>query len=261
MSHYFALVIVPKDTTNVEVAVSKAMAPFNENLKISGFRLVACDCIGHIAIRSAEEKANGIVGDLDTLRAEFDKMHPTPGPEFANLWGKAIAPWVKLEKKFEKTHPLYKKPDPKCGDCSGTGKMKTTRNPKGYWDWYQIGGRWSGVLDGYDPETNPLNTEECGHCRGTKLNNGSETPCAYCEGKGVTPKWPTSWVPYKGDIAIVGDIKERRIPYTIVSDDKWLSKEKWNGKSFATTKDFTKKATKILDDNKENIAVVVDYHS
>ena len=26
--------------------------------------------------------------------------------------------------------------------------MITTRNPKGYWDWYVIGGRWNGVLLG-----------------------------------------------------------------------------------------------------------------
>lgn len=25
----------------------------------------------------------------------------------------------------------------------------------GFWDWYQIGGRWTGTFDGYDPDTDP----------------------------------------------------------------------------------------------------------
>jgi hypothetical protein len=33
------------------------------------------------------------------------------------------------------------------------------------WDWYQLGGRWTGHFDGYDPETDPNNIEVLQHMR------------------------------------------------------------------------------------------------
>lgn len=33
------------------------------------------------------------------------------------------------------------------------------------WDWYEIGGRFTGLLDGYDPGMDPRNYEPCGYCK------------------------------------------------------------------------------------------------
>ena len=33
-----------------------------------------------------------------------------------------------------------------CEECGNTGRMMSTRNPEGRWDWYRIGGRWPNRL-------------------------------------------------------------------------------------------------------------------
>ena len=94
-----------------------------------------------------------------------------------------------------------------------TGKLhKETywRNPNGFLDWYQIGGRWTGEHDGYDPEKDEANWERCIHCHGTGIRDNA--PCNACSHhdtpKGIMIKWPTAWAQYEGDIAKVEDISE-----------------------------------------------------
>lgn len=61
-----------------------------------------------------------------------------------------------------------------------------------HWDWYQIGGRWTGYLDeNYDPRKDPAN-----------LRDGAVA-------------WPTDWVRFKGDI-----MKARRLLEKTSSTDK-----------------------------------------
>ncbi len=60
------------------------------------------------------------------------------------------------------------------------------------YDWYQIGGRWSGTLTGFNPEDDPDNREPCGQCNGAG--------CPHCEGGGTTAKWPTEWAEREDDI-------------------------------------------------------------
>lgn len=59
------------------------------------------------------------------------------------------------------------------------------------WDWYQIGGRWSGILSNYNPRTDPDNFETCPSCGGSG--------CSRCE-NGTCLKWPTNWVDHPGNI-------------------------------------------------------------
>lgn len=68
------------------------------------------------------------------------------------------------------------------------------------WDWYQIGGRWTGQLTGYDPEMDPDNLEEvCKTCEGKG--------CNVCDGKGGRPKWPTDWKPVDDDVMPLTDAR------------------------------------------------------
>ena len=42
----------------------------------------------------------------------------------------------------------------------------------GWWDWWQIGGRWTNAHDSsYDPEADPRNQEICFLCNGTGFRN------------------------------------------------------------------------------------------
>ena len=36
--------------------------------------------------------------------------------------------------------------DKECLECNGTGRYENTYNPRSKWDWWAIGGRWSGAL-------------------------------------------------------------------------------------------------------------------
>ena len=87
----------------------------------------------------------------------------------------------------------------------------------GFWDWYQIGGRWTGALDGYDPDKDERNVEECEWCHGTGVRrdvvgvaNGMAQKqwCNGCDGKGKKVKWPTQWAAHPGDIAPIESLTE-----------------------------------------------------
>jgi hypothetical protein len=83
----------------------------------------------------------------------------------------------------------------------------------GFWDWYQIGGRWTGLFDSYDPETDPENTETCTLCAGSgkrpdmTVANG----CNGCAGTGTAKKWPTDWKKHPGDIIPVSQLTEEHL--------------------------------------------------
>lgn len=77
-------------------------------------------------------------------------------------------------------------------------------NPNAKWDWWSVGGRWTGAFSpGYDPENDPDHQEKCFLCNGSGMRNDSlgcearaEDPsytCNGCDGKGYHPSWPTNW--------------------------------------------------------------------
>ena len=59
------------------------------------------------------------------------------------------------------------------------------------WDWYQIGGRWTGLFDGYTPEDDPDLMETCRLCDGAGTRGDAQ--CNGCDGTGTRTAWPTSW--------------------------------------------------------------------
>ena len=86
----------------------------------------------------------------------------------------------------------------------------------GFWDWYQIGGRYTGALDGYDPEKDARNIEQCPQCNGSGERNDAigmlaraKDPaykCNGCAGEGKHAAWPTKWA--LGDIAPIESLTE-----------------------------------------------------
>lgn len=62
------------------------------------------------------------------------------------------------------------------------------------WDWYVIGGRWTGTLTGYDPTKDERNIEVCRLCSGTGDRKDLELPdwkkeCNGCNGTGKCVKF------------------------------------------------------------------------
>jgi hypothetical protein len=92
-----------------------------------------------------------------------------------------------------------------------------------HYDWYQVGGRWTGLLDGYDPEKDPANIKTCDLCGGTGSRpNGLEqfgaewvkstNGCNGCSGTGKRVEWPTQWKSRDGDTIPVTDLTEELYP-------------------------------------------------
>lgn len=83
----------------------------------------------------------------------------------------------------------------------------------GFWDWYQIGGRWTGILDGYDPSTDPRNQEKCNLCDGTGKRKDIQcvNGCNGCEGTGIAEKWPTQWAEHPGDVMPVKNLTQEQL--------------------------------------------------
>ncbi len=135
----------------------------------------------------------------------------------------------------------------------------------GFWDWWQIGGRWTGIYSGFDPSTAPENIEECWLCRGSGVrpDGRSAGGCNGCDGQGRRAKWPSSWAAHDGDVQPVASLlrPSSRMPFTLVVPDVTIMhKEVWNGVAW------------IPDASDEDMRVmlarmpsawfaVVDYHS
>lgn len=101
------------------------------------------------------------------------------------------------------------------------GRFWDRTNPNAKWDWWQVGGRYSGKFaPGYDPETDPNHRERCWLCLGTgkRLDMVCQNGCNGCAGTGTKTKWPTEWKNTPGNQIRVGDIPWSRLRAAAVQD-------------------------------------------
>lgn len=158
------------------------------------------------------------------------------------------------------------------------------------WDWYQVGGRWTGELSGYKPEQDPANVEECEQCGGTGfrsdllgLSQRAEDPTYTCNGCGTWNaetklwahgehgpgrrlKWATQWAGHTGDILPVALLDpstiDAHIPYSFQTPDgTWIRKETWNGETFTQDPEFKAKFLEALNTYTQSSIAVIDIHN
>ena len=143
MSHFITAVILPKDTKteDIEGCIGKLLAPYDENLEVPEHD-TDCYCVGSVARQAARDAANEQAGSLEDLRTSYHAMPDDQRPE----WREHIAEYIRAEQAVLHTHPKEHDPLPDCADCKGTGKYKTTNNPRSKWDWWRVGGRWDGKI-------------------------------------------------------------------------------------------------------------------
>jgi hypothetical protein len=161
----------------------------------------------------------------------------------------------------------------------------STWNKCSFYDFYQVGGRWTGEHEKFNPEDDPNNYELCWICGGTGFRNdetGMNTrksnesyTCNGCgsfdeksgkwsHGKykqGYSLKWPTKWKHREKDIIPVSDIREDLSCFTLIVDGKVYHQEKWTGKEFIKT-DFDGNVKNMLNKLgiKDGYLVTIDYH-
>jgi hypothetical protein len=116
----------------------------------------------------------------------------------------------------------------------------------GFWDWWSIGGRWTGFLDGYDPEADPRNQEPSGRAL-----------------------WPTDWEPHAGDVQSADAVAAStpfgaKLPFALVWDGGALLQEVYvrdapDGEHFPATPNFAVQVRDRIAAHDGRV-VVVDYH-
>lgn len=154
-------------------------------------------------------------------------------------------------------------------------------NENGRWDWWSLGGRWTGVWSDYDPAKDPANHEKCWLCHGTGLRNDAtgrahrvQNPDYTCNGcgydQGPTPgiklKWPTDWVKKPGlDVVPIPKLlaaEDAQLPYAIAAaPDVWLERETWDGNDFVKCPDWPAIARAALEIRRDCFIAAVDIHS
>lgn len=127
------------------------------------------------------------------------------------------------------------------------------------WDFYQVGGRYSGFFDGYDPTKDVANMEACQH-------HQSAPDCPHCKGTGTRVKWPTRWVGHDGDQMPVSQLTEAHVKgmYAIVCDDGWFACQRyipWGRNGNRLVDQAMPSLGWIQEAYRDGLAVVVDCHN
>lgn len=150
----------------------------------------------------------------------------------------------------------------------------------GFWDWYSIGGRYTGRISGYDPSTDPINYTPCRLCEGTGVRRdgiatgqgthlielveprfdkthrryGETGWCNGCNGTGMERNWSNA--PHAGDVGVAGDVTDS--PFTLVTSEGAWHREKWDSKDWVDTSAEMQEAWSKVPPTAR--VVVVDYH-
>lgn len=134
MSHFTVLVIGEN--------VKEQLAPYSENLEVEAYK-TECYCARSRKYKYVNKKLKEEGLDIEVFREKFWKIPEDDRPK----WEVFIKDFIDRDNELKASEEVAKiGPDPECEDCHGTGLMETTRNPKSKWDWYSMGGRWSGFF-------------------------------------------------------------------------------------------------------------------
>ncbi len=148
--------------------------------------------------------------------------------------------------------------------------LEASRDDK--WDWWMIGGRWTGAFDGYDPETDPANRITCDLCGGTGNRSifRHELPqqpgCNGCESTGTRTTWPTYWRFRAGDCKPVAALTEADLDvYAIcIEEYGWFGGERyepWRVDDEKFVKEPTPPLAYLIAEHGDKLAVIVDCHN
>jgi hypothetical protein len=121
MTHFtVGILIPPSELPQAEAYIARQMAPYNENVTVPSY---VCFDLERAAADLARQ-----VRDLEKIIASRDPIFKETTPEARY-------------REFVTFHETF----------DADGRPTSTRNPQSRWDWYVVGGRWSGWL--HDRET------------------------------------------------------------------------------------------------------------
>jgi hypothetical protein len=235
MSHFSVLVI--SETQLTEEAMRPILQPWHEYecTGVDDEYVIDVDITDKVTASFNEEQEVVVLADGTVIDRYSDSLYQYMGQK--DSLGMEKKEFVLPEGAIEKTmtgdeargHGIGYKTMKICAkveyggfECRGRFYRKT--NPNAKWDWWTVGGRWTGMLiPNYDPEKDPANKETCSLCNGTgtRTDMVCQNGCNGCGGTGIKVKWPTQW-------AKVGDILQvKDIPFTTLRDLSEAKAVKW----------------------------------
>lgn len=148
MSHFPIAVLVPKLLRNNADGINKfieaQLDPYDENFRTPDYTQT-CYCVGQDARLAARKRADELHGDIESHRERFLPIAKEMSEKDTNAaWLAFIEPYLKAEAECLAADPRKNSPATECEECNGTGISTSNYNPLSKWDWYVIGGRWSG---------------------------------------------------------------------------------------------------------------------
>jgi hypothetical protein len=141
--HSLVLVLVPSTAQDIKADIERLLAgsDYDPGKQFQQYE-TSCSCIGFKAsfdsYRIFESTPEGADLLLRLTRARASQDRTT---EEELLLQRFIA-----SRAIAKENPAYRQPDPECELCHGTGISLGSRDPKSHWDYWTIGGRWSGLF-------------------------------------------------------------------------------------------------------------------
>jgi hypothetical protein len=116
---------------------------------------VTCSCFNSIArndsFKKFDSSPEGI--ELSTHLKEARQKHDESAEDHLLQYRS------KVVHQLEQAHPEYLKIDSNCDICLGTGFFQTSRDPRKHWDYWVIGGRWSGLLPDFVSTSDDINEQ------------------------------------------------------------------------------------------------------
>jgi len=291
--HFLCLVLAPHGTLDVEGYVGRVLRPYGDDGPSRGYD-APCFCVGERATVDSKKKADEKFGTIAELQQKVqasprfsklsarqkeitdrlvksettvliaeegkvrDELAKVRGQMFA-IYEKTTKPYSDYQARILKSHPLREAPTPDCQFCKGKGFTKEYGNPRNYWDWFELGGRWTGVLDpSYDPSKDPENLDTCWVCKGEKKSKDGGR-CPQCSGFGKAMKFKLRR--FEGDVKPADKIHKNLVPYALIAPDgEWHQAERrlWPDEDTS----WSKRARALIRKHaKKCVAIVVDCHS
>lgn len=303
--HYLCIVIVPSVANREEAAdeLEGLLAPFDEDREVEPYLRTPFEEMWHGGERtlhtdSTEETIREEGLRHYALRAKTGGLLPwKPDDAFLTLL-LSLADYAVEDDQEEarlrglRTSRLWAEVVEAYTGCTvdpTTGDVMTTDNPRSQWDWWQVGGRWSGFFaeDGYDPTTDPDNIETCDVCAGTGRRDDAlgraererdpSYTCNGCGGKGTRTKWPTQWRAVGSNVVplaryvnrLRGDPESNLTPFALLGPDgAWRDRYvhpdtagDYRKKDDATWRGEVEEAVAAyLEQHPDALAVAVDCH-
>jgi hypothetical protein len=134
MSHFTVLVIWDD--------VEASLAPYDESIELAPYVEYTKEQLIAKSRQETEDYKNGRYAEYlaDPVKYKAERLENVDHINYLEIEFPKVLEWTD-EQHYQDQIKWYDKES-----IGINGELYSTRNPQGYWDWYQIGGRWAGGI-------------------------------------------------------------------------------------------------------------------